>query len=130
MADAGQSQVDGLHRLRYFDKVAGTEQIDMTARLVPQGELDRIYFDAARPLTLNDGNRQLAISAQGFRDAVIWNPGTELARRLPDLPDDDWRGMLCIEAAAIGMPVEVLPGDCWIGRQTIDVVPPPVVAPA
>ena len=57
----------------------------------------------------------------GFADVVVWNPGAELAARLPDLPDDDWRQMLCVEAAAIGKPVEVLPGECWIGRQTIDV---------
>lgn len=120
VAEASRASLSGLQRLRYFDKVRSSEQVDHAPQLVPQGELDRIYFDAARPLMLDDGGRRVEISMHGFRDVVVWNPGAELATRLSDLPDDGWRGMLCVEAASIGRAVEVLPGECWVGRQTID----------
>ncbi len=68
------------------------------------------------------------IAAHGFNDVVVWNPGPDLAARLPDLPDDGWHHMLCVEAAAIGRPVEVRPGECWIARQTIDAAAPPADA--
>lgn len=120
--DAGSSRLDGLQRLRYFDKVASTEQIDAAPHLIPDGELDRIYFDVARPLQLRDGDRQIEIASQGFNDVVVWNPGADLAAKLEDMPDDGWRNMLCVEAASVGKLVEVSPGDCWIGRQTITVI--------
>ncbi len=118
--DASAVSLEGLHRLRYFDKVRGTEQIDSAQQLRADGELDRIYFDAARPLQLRDGARHLEVASQGFADVVVWNPGRQRAAMLSDLPDDGWREMFCVEAAAIGKPVELAPGDCWIGRQTID----------
>ncbi len=119
--DAALASIDGLHRLRYFDKVRATEQIDAASRLRADGELDRIYFDVAKPLVLHDGGRVVDISSHGFPDAVIWNPGPERAVQLDDLPDDGWREMLCVEAAAIGTPVVVPAGECWVGRQTIEI---------
>ncbi len=119
VADVAAAHVEGLQRLRYFDKVRSTEQVDMAPQLVPSGELDRIYFDVARPLVLGGGERRIEIEKQGFDDVVVWNPGPALSASLDDLPDDGWREMLCIEAAAIGRPVEVQAGDCWIGRQTV-----------
>ncbi len=122
VADASQTRLDGLQRLRYFDKTRSTEQIDMAAQLQASGELDRVYFDVLRPLRLRDGDRQLEIANQGFTDVVVWNPGPTLSASLHDLPDDGWREMLCVEAASIGKPVEVQAADCWIGRQTISIV--------
>lgn len=117
--DAASARLDGLQRLRYVDKVRGTEQIDPAPHVQPDGELDRIYFDAARPLTLHDGARALSITSQGFQDVVVWNPGAARAAQLDDLPDDGWRHMLCVEAAAVGMPVVVRAGEGWIGRQSV-----------
>lgn len=119
VSDAAAARVDGLQRLRYFDKVRSTEQVDSAPRLMADGELDRIYFDVAKPLQLHDGSRRVEIFNHGFPDVVVWNPGAERAALLDDLPNDGWRDMFCIEAAAIGKPVVVRAGECWIGRQTI-----------
>lgn len=130
VADVAAARLRGLHRLRYEDSVKGTEQIDAAPELTVAGETDRIYFDVARPLCLHDGARRVAISAQGFADAVVWNPGAEACARLADMPPDGWREMLCIEAAAIGTPVRLPVGDCWIGRQTLQVLGPDEPSPA
>ena len=124
VADVASSRLDGLQRLRYEDCVRGTQQVDMAPHLTPDGELDRIYFDAARPLRLHDGARQLEIASHGFPDVVVWNPGAEAGARIADMPADGWREMWCVEAAAIGVPVRVPAGECWIGRQTITVIGP------
>ncbi len=125
VGDAAATRIDGLRRLRYFDKVRGTEQIDTASQLLAVGELDRVYFDVARPLKLRDGERMVDISSHGFPDVVVWNPGPQRAAMLDDLPDEGWRDMFCVEAAAIGAPIVVQPGKCWIGRQTIDIGAPP-----
>jgi glucose-6-phosphate 1-epimerase len=124
VADVTSSRLDGLQRLRYEDSVRGAQQVDMAPHVAPEGELDRIYFDAARPLRLHDGGRRVDIASHGFADVVVWNPGAQAGARIADLPADGWREFLCVEAAAIGAPVRVAAGDCWVGRQTLTVLGP------
>jgi glucose-6-phosphate 1-epimerase len=40
---------------------------------------------------------------------------------LADMPDEDWRRMLCVEAARIREPVVLNPGDEWTGMQSLTV---------
>ena len=61
----------------------------------------------------------LEIAMEGFPDAVVWNPWAERAAALPDLPDDGYRCMLCVEAAAIDRPVRLDAGATWSGRQVL-----------
>lgn len=122
VADAASSRLSGLQRLRYEDCVRRSEQVDMAAQLAMEGEVDRVYFDVARPLQLQDGARRVEIAAQGFADVVVWNPGAEACARIGDMPPEGWREMVCVEAAAIGTPVHLPAGECWIGRQTLTVL--------
>lgn len=123
--DAASLRLDGLQRLRYVDSVRNTQQVDMAPHIVPEGELDRIYFDASRALTLHDGEHRTEIAKEGFADVVVWNPGAARGDALADLPAGGWREMLCVEAAAIGTPVALAPGEAWIGRQSITVLEAP-----
>ncbi len=118
--DLDQLQLNGLHRLRYQDCVRGTEQIDSLSSLKITSEIDRIYFDAARELVLVDGSHSKRISTSGFLDAVVWNPGADKCAVLADMPADGYRHMLCVEAAAIGQPIELTPGGQWVARQSIE----------
>jgi glucose-6-phosphate 1-epimerase len=129
VADATAARLDGLQRLRYEDSVRNTQQVDMAPQLTVAGELDRIYFDAARPLVLHDGPRRIEIASSGFADVVVWNPGAAASARFVDMPADGWREMLCVEAAAIGTPLRIPVGDCWIGRQSLTVLEPSGTAP-
>jgi glucose-6-phosphate 1-epimerase len=51
---------------------------------------------------------------------VVWNPGPDKAAAMADLPDDDWLRMLCIEAACIGQPITLAPGQEWAARQAFE----------
>jgi glucose-6-phosphate 1-epimerase len=67
-----------------------------------------------------EGDRTLlTISQQGFSDTVVWNPGPDRARLLPDMPDEDWLHMVCVEAACASAPVTIAPGASWEGNQRL-----------
>ena len=60
--------------------------------------------------------RRLVIETRGSRSVVVWNPGSEGARKMADVPDDGWQDYFCIEASNAGPDVIALaPG---AGRRT------------
>ena len=118
VANVAEAELVGLHGVRY--RVSGTP-----ARLVRddagavrvEGELDRVYADVPRTLTLYEPARSLEIGFDGFRDAVLWNPGPTKAATLGDLEPGGEREMLCVEAAVVQIPVTVTAGERWTGAQ-------------
>lgn len=42
---------------------------------------------------------------------------------MADLGDNEYKRMLCIEAAAVENPIFLKPGEEWIGRQELSTVP-------
>lgn len=127
VGDLDAVSVEGLSGLRYFDSV---KQADALQRmdLLLTGEkgvldLDRIYFGVKeRPLVVTEDRRQVVITQQGFDDAVVWNPGPERCARLADMPPEGWSEMLCVEAATVGIPVQLPPGETWVGRQSLNLL--------
>lgn len=127
VADLDAVSVEGLSGLRYFDSIKQAEALQRMDLLLT-GEkgvldLDRIYFGVKeRPLLVAEERRQLLIKQQGFDDAVVWNPGPERCAKLADMPPEGWSEMLCVEAANIGRPIELQPGESWVGRQSLAVL--------
>lgn len=119
--DVRRARLGGLYGVRYEDKLTGASQHQELDPFTFVGEIDRIYFDAAGPLSLATAAGRTTITREGFDDVVVWNPGPTRAAALPDLPDDDWLQMLCIEAAQIGAPVTLAPGQEWVARQGFEV---------
>lgn len=118
--DVRQARLVGLLGSVYEDSVrGGAMQQQEIEPLTVQGEIDRIYRDVQQPLSLQADGRRVSVSAEGFPDVVVWNPGPQKAAALADLPDDGWLQMLCIEAACIQRPVQVAPGQEWAARQTL-----------
>lgn len=119
--DVRRARLGGLYAVRYIDSLSGAEQRQEIDPFSFVGEIDRVYFDAKDPLALSTAMGRAAISQEGFRDVVVWNPGPDQAAALADLPDADWTGFLCVEAGAIGRPVTLAPGEEWFGRQGLEV---------
>jgi len=115
--DIGEVSVRGLQGHRY--RQAGTDGLQDSETLHIEGEVDRIYFDVKHPLTIADGERTTEVGARGFADVVVWNPGMQKASALPDMAPEGYRRMLCVEAAAIGSPIELAAGAQWSGAQRI-----------
>jgi len=112
--------VEGLYGHDYRDAADSNKVVrDSGTELLIEGETDRVYRHVRRPQMLRAGNLSLGIQQQGFPDTVVWNPWVEKCAALADMPDDDWRHMLCIEAAAADVIQELGAGDEWYGRQTL-----------
>jgi len=121
--DVRAASVRGLQNVRYRDAASGNaegrqDEADLAA--APAGaELDRIYFEVPGPLEIRDALRRTRVAMAGFTDVVVWNPGESRAAALPDLEPGGWLRMLCVEAASIGAPVHLEPGERWTGQQTL-----------
>lgn len=119
--DVRRARLGGLYGVRYVDQVSGVQQHQEMDPFSFAGEIDRIYFDAAGPLSLATAMGRMTITREGFDDVVVWNPGPTKAAAMTDLPDDDWLRLLCVEAAAIGTPITLAPGQDWVARQGFEV---------
>ncbi len=119
VSEIGNVVVEGLQGLSYRDHGVEGMQPEPELRIV--GQVDRIYRDISGPILLRDKDTEMEIMSQGFPDAVVWNPGPELSAALPDLGPEAYHDFLCIEAAAIYIPVTLEPGEAWHGMQTITV---------
>jgi len=87
------------------------------------GEFDRVYAAAHMPLMLEDGPHTLEIEQDlDWAHTVVWNPGVAKCATLVDMPPDGWPHMLCVEAAQVFEPIELMPGEQWEGSQCLRVL--------
>lgn len=117
-----QTALHGLHGISYEDSLRGRQRVvatEATPRL--DRPIDRVYLAAPQGLTLAAGTRELRVMQNGFCDTVVWNPGPGGALGLGDMPTGDERHMLCVEAAQVSDPVELQPGDSWLGSQETNI---------
>jgi glucose-6-phosphate 1-epimerase len=112
-------QLEGLQNHGYEDFLLGQPGEQWGDVLTFVGAVDRIYHDVRQPLTLRELGRRTRIAMSGFQDVVVWNPGDDGVTQLADMPDEDWRRMLCVEAACIREPVRLAPGQDWAGMQCL-----------
>ena len=120
VSDVSRVAIAGLRGLRYRDSAHGnTMHTEQQADITFQGEVDRIYFDTPSELSVLEADRSLRIRSQGFADTVIWNPGAEKSAALKDMESEGYKRMLCVEAANIGKPVHLAPGQQWQGVQEL-----------
>ncbi len=117
--DVLKAQLEGLQTVKYEDNTTGQWQMQWGDVTQVVGEIDRLYHDVANPLVLRELGRKVSIDKSGFTDNVVWNPGPDKAAQLSDMPADDWKRMLCVEAARVIDPVQLPPGEEWAGMQTM-----------
>ena len=102
IGDINQTRIIGLDKTHYIDKAAGrTVNIQQDGDVTVDQEVDRIYIDAPSRITLHDdkNKRQIGIQSSGSKTTVVWNPWSEIAAKMGDLKDDDYRRFICIETA-------------------------------
>jgi glucose-6-phosphate 1-epimerase len=117
--DVGDAEIHGLRGTLY--RVSGDRALvaDDADRLLLPDYIDRVYVGAPSSLELREPDRSLLLEAEGFPDAVVWNPGRERAAALHDLEPGDERRFVCIEAAAVQTPITLGAGRRWAGTQTL-----------
>ncbi len=130
VADAAQVQVTGLDGLRFADKFDGGTHVQVGNWSLQDprdpGRSDRIYTGTGHRFDLLDpaGGRRIRLDTFGSRSLVVWNPGAAGARDIADMPDDQWRRFVCLEAAnASEDAIELEPGQRHRLSQVISATP-------
>lgn len=117
VSDVTQLRIEGLDAVPFADRYGVAGPVS-TAFLQGQA-FERLYL-RADTLVMVDGSRCVRMSATGFDNWMVWNPGIELAKGLPDLPDADWQRFVCIEPVCAGRAVTLAAGERFVGTVTLE----------
>lgn len=113
VSDVSEIELGGLGDSGYLDTVGGRVERRQTGPVTFSEEVDRIYHsESAVMLSDPKWRRRILVEKSGSPSTVVWNPWTEKAKALGDLPDDGYRDFVCIEAAiANEVAVTLEPGE-------------------
>lgn len=123
VSDISEVRVEGLETLDYLEnKERFTEQGDA---ITFESEVDKIYLSTPTKIAILDHEkkRTFVIRKDGLPDAVVWNPWDKKAKAMTDFGDEEYKHMLCVEAAAVEKCITLKPGEEWRGRQELSAVP-------
>ncbi|GFQ05431.1 putative glucose-6-phosphate 1-epimerase [Phtheirospermum japonicum] len=126
VSDISEVRVEGLETLDYLDSLQNKQRFTEQGDAITfESEVDKIYLSTPTKIAILDHEkkRTFVIRKDGLPDAVVWNPWDKKAKALVDFGDDEYKHMLCIEAAAIEKPITLKPGEEWRGRQELSAVP-------
>jgi glucose-6-phosphate 1-epimerase len=100
--DIHRVRIEGLDGSQYFDRAPGaaTERVTQVGPVTFTGETDRLYYSAS-PASVIDiaGGRRITVASDGSTNTVVWNRWIAKAAAMPDYGDEEWREMVCLEAA-------------------------------
>ena len=101
VGDIGRVAITGLEPTTYFDSLTRLLVAPEGVPIAFHGEVDRVYADTTADCRIRDAalKREIGVAKRGSRSTVVWNPWIEKSKRMPDFGDDEFLGMLCIEAA-------------------------------
>ncbi|XP_057430429.1 putative glucose-6-phosphate 1-epimerase [Lotus japonicus] len=126
VSDISEVRVEGLETLDYLDFLQNKERFtEQGDALTFESEVDKIYVSTPTKIAIIDHEkkRTFVLLKDGLPDAVVWNPWDKKAKALADFGDDEYKHMLCVEAAAIEKPITLKPGEEWKGRLELSAVP-------
>ncbi|KAF5460582.1 hypothetical protein F2P56_020442 [Juglans regia] len=126
ISDISEVRVEGLETLDYFENLCQkqrfTEQGDA---LTFESEVDRVYLNSMDVIAVFDHEkkRTFTIQKEGLSDVGVWNPWEKKSKSMADFGDEEYKKMLCIDAAAVEKPITLKPGEEWTGKLELAVVP-------
>jgi glucose-6-phosphate 1-epimerase len=92
----------GMDRLSYIDRVGEKTTRKQSGPIAISGETDRVYLKPKSMEILDPGlKRKILIERKAFPDAVVWNPWVERAKAFADFGNEEYKRMICVEAAAV-----------------------------
>ncbi|KAH9667619.1 glucose-6-phosphate 1-epimerase [Citrus sinensis] len=119
-------RVEGLETLDYLDNLKDKERFTEQGDAITfESEVDKVYLSTPTKIAILDHERKrtFVLRKDGLPDAVVWNPWDKKAKAMADFGDDEYKHMLCVEAACVEKPIILKPGEEWRGRQEISAVP-------
>ena len=124
--DVTASLISGLAGASYSDNLAHSTQEahrvqDGDVRI--SGPVDRIY-DSAEPVTVTDPGheRTIHVDKRNAPSTIVWNPWSTYSAPLPDMADDEFPTMVCVESGAVREHAPTIePGASWSMQVTLSV---------
>ena len=115
VGDVRAVSLAGLRGLSYLDKCENSGiKVEQEEVLRISQEVDRVYFDAPGPVEILDSllDRRIVIAKESSLSTVVWNPWKGKAQQMPDLGNDEYLQMVCVESGNVGKNRVVLaPGE-------------------
>ncbi|KAA8492499.1 putative glucose-6-phosphate 1-epimerase [Porphyridium purpureum] len=113
--DIEKTRISGLQGTTYIDQLAGGAVVEEYPDKVEfLSEVDRIYSGVPSKIMIECGDNLVSeLELETFCDAIVWNPHVEKSRGMADLPDDAWKGFVCVEPAVAVQPVVLGAGEHW-----------------
>ena len=105
VGDIAQVAIIGLKGLQYLDKVDHFKQKLESGDVVRiTSEVDRVFLNATGPVEIDDAKlrRKILIEKTGSASTVLWNPWIAKAKAMSDFGDEEYQGMVCVEAGNVG----------------------------
>jgi glucose-6-phosphate 1-epimerase len=113
VGDVEQVEVRGLEGVTFLDNVDGNQEKAQANSLRLTGPVDNAYVDTRSAVEFADRvlGRQVRTAKENSSTTIVWNPWRQGAAKLPDLGDEEWQQMICVEAANIlGGAISLDPG--------------------
>ncbi|KAK3227985.1 hypothetical protein Dsin_007847 [Dipteronia sinensis] len=126
ISDISEVRIEGLETLDYLDNLCQKERFtEQGDALTFESEVDRVYLSSSNMIAIFDHERKrtFVIRKEGLPDVVVWNPWEKKSKSMADFGDEEYKQMLCVDAAAIEKPITLKPGEEWTGRLELSVVP-------
>ncbi|XP_010545409.1 PREDICTED: putative glucose-6-phosphate 1-epimerase [Tarenaya hassleriana] len=126
VSDISEVRIEGLETLDYLDNLKNRERFTEQGDAITfESEVDKIYLSTPTKIAILDHEkkRTFVVRKDGLADAVVWNPWEKKSKTIPDMGDEEYKQMLCVEAAAIEKPITLKPGEEWKGRLELSAVP-------
>ncbi len=104
VTDIHEVYVAGLEGRPYFDKVADVDTTAPNGPLHFTGEFDSVFCDTKSTVMIVDKRkkREISIAKEGSDTTEVWNPWIRKSKELPDMADNEWSDMLCVETVNAG----------------------------
>ncbi|KAL3005431.1 hypothetical protein AAZX31_08G219900 [Glycine max] len=126
VTNISEVRIEGLETLDYLDNLKNKERFTEQGDAITfESEVDKVYLSTPTKIAIIDHERKrtFVLRKDGLPDAVVWNPWDKKAKTIPDLGDNEYKHMLCVQAACVEKPITLKPGEEWKGRQEISPVP-------
>ena len=103
VAESAEISVRGLDSVEYMDRVVGAPVVDglvQTGDIRIDCEVDRVYLGTTAAVEVVDPGfgRTIRVEKSGSSETVVWNPWIRKSHAMPDFGDEEYHGMICVEA--------------------------------
>jgi glucose-6-phosphate 1-epimerase len=100
--DIHRVRIEGLDGSQYLDRAPGgvAGRQTQVGPMTFTGETDRLFYSTSSASVIDvAAGRRITVAKDGSANTVVWNPWIAKAAAMPDYGDDEWREMVCLEAA-------------------------------